>query len=315
MPHPPYHCPNCGTLLPAGSQTITCRSCRESYHVDHGIPQLIARRFLNRFKQAEQHFHDELSGSALTGSIAGRTSIFHRHFKQPMLNLPAGSSILEVACGMRVDGIEIAQVGQDVTSLDISPEAIERAQALVKQAGMEERLRLAVADGERLPFADQVFDATFVAASFHHFQHQLPALTEMKRVTKPGGYVILGVEPQAWPYRTIFRWLGPLKRFIRRRQYRAFNSVADDSTEGYTEGQLRELFRRTGLAVTEVKPVKFLSEFYDSAIRLSGRLLRRQLRPWRWLDHRLAEVDAGLERIPGVSKLGWHWNVISRVPR
>ncbi|MBI4089882.1 MAG: methyltransferase domain-containing protein [Candidatus Kerfeldbacteria bacterium] len=314
MPHPPFHCPNCHQPLSTHQLAMTCRSCRATYPVRHGIPQLLHPRFMDSFKESEQHFHDELSASATNRSIASRSSRFHNRFKQPMMELPLGSAVLEVACGTRVDGVEIAAAGQSATALDISPDAVVQAQSLVRQVGLEGRLRLAVSDAEHLPFSDRVFDATFVAASFHHFPNQLSALLEMRRVTKPGGLVIFGVEPQAWPYRTLYRWLGPLKRYIRRRQYRMYNSVADDSTEGYTEPQLRELFRRADLEIQEVSPAKLLSECYDSSVRLLQRLLRRQLHPWAWLDHRLADVDAGLERLPGISKLFWHWNVISRVP-
>ncbi|MBI4426435.1 MAG: methyltransferase domain-containing protein [Candidatus Kerfeldbacteria bacterium] len=314
MPHPPFHCPNCRRALSLNGQTITCSSCGERYTVDNDIPQLIARRFLDPFKKTEQHFHDELSISASTGSIAGRSSAFHRHFKRPMLNLPPGSSVLEVACGTRVDGIEIALAGKDVTSLDISSAAIKHAQSLVKRTGVGAHLRLAVADGEHLPFADASFAATFTAASFHHFPHQRAALEEMKRVTKPNGYVIWGVEPQAWPYQTLYKLLAPVKAYIRRRRQRQHNSIADDTTTGYTEAQLRQLFRQVGLDILELQPVKFLSEVYDSGVRMASRLAGREFRPWTPLDRTLARIDAILERLPLVRKLFWHWNVISRVP-
>jgi SAM-dependent methyltransferase len=172
-----------------------------------------------------------------------------------------------------------------------------------------------VADGEHLPFAAASFDATFTAASFHHFPHQLVALQEMKRVTRPGGYVIWGVEPQAWPYRTMYRLLAPVKAYIRRRRQRQHNSIADDTTAGYTESQLRQLFQQVGLDILELKPVKLLSELYDSGVRLAGRLVGREFRPWALLDRTLARIDAGLEPLPLVRKLFWHWNVIGRVPR
>ncbi len=316
MPHPSYRCPNCHAQLPDANQaTLACSHCQERYVILHGIPQFIARRFLDPFKQTEQHFHDELSCAATAAGVAARDSTFHLHFKQPMMNLSPGSTVLEVAGGTRADGIEIALAGQFVTMLDLAPQAVERARQLAQDAGVRERMRFCVADSEHLPFADRSFDATFVAASFHHFPNQLAALQEMKRVTKPGGYVIWGVEPAAWPYTTVFKILGPLKRFIRRRRIRAFNSIADDTTSGFTKSQIKELFNRAGLQVQTIKPVKFLTEFYDSCVRMLGKLARRNFVPIASIDHHLSKVDALLERLPLVTKLYWHWNVISRVPR
>lgn len=315
MSHPSYHCPNCHQRLPGTrGSAIICSQCHETYAIHNGFPELIAKKFLDDFKAAEQHFHDELSAAAPRSGMARRNAVFHLHFKQPMLALPVGSTILEVAGGSRADGIELALNNKFVTTLDIASEAVAQAQDLAERAGVGERMRFCVADGEHLPFADSSFDATFVAASFHHFPNQLPALKEMKRVTKPGGYVIWGVEPAAWPYRTIFRLLAPLKRLIRQRRKRRFNSIADDTTTGYSEQHIRQLFAAADLSLLEIKPVKLLTEFYDSTVWLLGKLTQRSWQPVPTVDHVLSTVDAWLEHVPGLKKLFWHWNVLSRVP-
>ncbi len=231
-----------------------------------------------------------------------------------MLDLPAGANILEIACGTRADGIELAQVGKFVTSLDLSLEAVEQARQLAQRAGIGSNMRFLAADAEHLPFADASFSATFVAASFHHFPNQLAALQEMKRVTMSGGYVIWGVEPAAWPYKTLYPLLAPIKRFIRQRRPRQHNSIADDSTQGYTESSIRQLFSQAGLTIIELKPVKLLAELYDSGLRLTGRLLQRDLKPWAALDRGLSRIDDTLEKVTFLKKAFWHWNVISKVP-
>jgi ubiquinone/menaquinone biosynthesis C-methylase UbiE len=309
--HPAFVCPVCRASLNGD----LCSVCNERYRTDSSIPVFIAQRFLDSFKETEQHFHDELSESAAQGSIKGRNSLFHRQFEAPMLALPPGACVLEVACGTRVDGIEIAKSGKLVTSIDISPEAVAHAEKFAKHHGVGDSVRFAVADAEHLPFADSSFDATFVAASFHHFPDQLAALKEMKRVTKPDGRVIWGVEPASWPYRTVYRLLAPAKRFIRSQRERKFNSIADDTTEGYTEPQIRLLFADAGLRIERITRVKMLSEAYDSSVRLVGRLLKRQLQPSRSIDHGLAVIDAVLCAIPFLNRLAWHFNVISTVPR
>lgn len=46
-------------------------------------------------------------------------------------------------------------------------------------------------DSERLPFADDSFDAITCAHSFHHYPHQERAVAEMFRVLRPGGRLLL----------------------------------------------------------------------------------------------------------------------------
>lgn len=312
--HPLIVCPVCHAVLHLGNAATVCSTCGEHYERHQGIPVLVAKRFVDSFKETEQHFHDDLSESASIGGVKGRNSSFHRHFEKPMLDLPAEAAVLEVACGTRVDGIEIALSGKEVTSFDLSPEAVHHASQLAQRAGVAGKIRFIAADAEHLPFSDRSFDAAFVAASFHHFPDQIRALREMKRVTKPGGYVIWGVEPASWPYKTLYMLLAPIKRFIRTHRHRTHNSIADDTTEGYTEESIRTLFRDAGLRIVDIRRVKLLSEFYDSSVRLYGRLTHRQTRSIRTVDHVLSRVDDVLSMIPGLNRLFWHFNVIAVVP-
>lgn len=56
------------------------------------------------------------------------------------------------------------------------------------------RNRLAWAEGERLPFEDGAFDASYSVGGFTHFRDQPEALREMRRVTRPGGPVVVADE-------------------------------------------------------------------------------------------------------------------------
>jgi ubiquinone/menaquinone biosynthesis C-methylase UbiE len=46
-------------------------------------------------------------------------------------------------------------------------------------------------DSERLPFADDTFDVVTCAHSFHHYPHQDRVVTEMHRVLRPGGRLLI----------------------------------------------------------------------------------------------------------------------------
>jgi SAM-dependent methyltransferase len=54
--------------------------------------------------------------------------------------------------------------------------------------------RLAWAEGEDLPFDDATFDATWSVGGFNYYRDHQRVLREMRRVTKPGGTVVVADE-------------------------------------------------------------------------------------------------------------------------
>ena len=54
--------------------------------------------------------------------------------------------------------------------------------------------RLARAEGERLPFDDATFDACWTIGGFTYFRDHEAALREMRRVTRPGGPLVVADE-------------------------------------------------------------------------------------------------------------------------
>jgi SAM-dependent methyltransferase len=54
--------------------------------------------------------------------------------------------------------------------------------------------RLAWAEGERLPFEDAMFDAVFTVGGINYFRDPFSTMSEMRRVTRPGGVLIAADE-------------------------------------------------------------------------------------------------------------------------
>jgi len=239
-----------------------------------------------------------------------RDSYFHDHFKKPIKNLTPSSKVLEVACGTRTDGLELALAGLEMTELDISPVAVKKAEEFFKSQNLNGTFL--VADAENLPFADETFSAVFTAASFHHFLNPLKSLMEMKRVVKRGGFVILGVEPNAWPYYTFYLLLKPLKILIRFCHPRPFNSLADDQSWGFTKHQIKKLFKLAGLEILTTKRVKYLQEVYEQYLRLINRLLCKDYSANKNLMIKLGSLDQLLAKIPLLNLFNWYWNVIAK---
>ncbi len=101
----------------------------------------------------------------------------------------AGARTLDFGCGTgRLSGWLTAK-GLDVDGVDASPEMIEQARRF------EPGVRFAVSDKARLPFEDASFDITLSVMVLQYFtedpQALAVALAELRRVTAPGGSVVV----------------------------------------------------------------------------------------------------------------------------
>jgi len=104
--------------------------------------------------------------------------------------LPAGSTVLEVAPGPGYFAIELAKLGAyRITGLDISHTFVEIARRNAAEAGVEVDFR--EGNAAAMPFEDQSFDFLLCRAAFKNFTEPVRALEEMYRVLKPGGRALI----------------------------------------------------------------------------------------------------------------------------
>ena len=100
-------------------------------------------------------------------------------------------SILELGCGTGNDAARLAREGYQVTAIDLSAEAIARAQARFGSG-----VGFLVADMARpLPFPDASFDAVMSNVAMHMFNDSMTRLlfAEIRRLVRPGGLFLFHV--------------------------------------------------------------------------------------------------------------------------
>jgi ubiquinone/menaquinone biosynthesis C-methylase UbiE len=124
----------------------------------------------------------------------------------------ATGDTLEVAIGT---GLNLTHYPADVRliGIDLSPEMLALAEARRKELGR--RLRLTEGDAQDLPFADGSFDTVVCTYALCSVPDDAAAISEMHRVLKPGGRLIL-VDHIRSSVLPIF-WLQWLYEFIPRR--------------------------------------------------------------------------------------------------
>lgn len=123
--------------------------------------------------------------------------------------LHSGQAVLEVGCGpgfFTVPAAEMVGRNGSVTSLDVSPAAVEHVQRKVEQAGVSNvEILLANAACTDLPTGS--FDLTFVFGLGHVVGDVQEIWVELHRLLKHGG--LLSIEGRLRPPGRLFR---PLKQ-------------------------------------------------------------------------------------------------------
>lgn len=100
-------------------------------------------------------------------------------------NIGQGTRYLDAGCGAGMAAEMAAGLGAEVSGIDAAEALLEIARARVPQADFRQ------GDLEQLPFDDDSFDVVTGFNSFQYAGNPGAALAEARRVTKPGGSVVL----------------------------------------------------------------------------------------------------------------------------
>ena len=101
--------------------------------------------------------------------------------------------ILDVATGTADVAIMTTSLlhPDKITGIDISDGMLEIGRAKIKKQGLENTIELINGDSEAIIFPDDSFDAVTVAFGVRNFENLEKGLSEIKRVLKPGGKLVV----------------------------------------------------------------------------------------------------------------------------
>lgn len=114
-------------------------------------------------------------------------------------------NILDEACGTCDFTIEIAKgapKGSRVTGIDLSEGMLQIGREKCRKEGITAELQ--TGDCEAMPYKDETFDRIGVAFGVRNFENLPRGLTEMLRVLKPGGKLV--ILELSIPRNPIIRW-------------------------------------------------------------------------------------------------------------
>jgi ubiquinone/menaquinone biosynthesis C-methylase UbiE len=113
-----------------------------------------------------------------------------------MANVPAKGTVLDVGTGTGIVPLAMAEhIGSQgkIVGIDLSDGMLAMAREKTLRKGLQGQIEFLKMDAESLEFPDNSFDAAISLYALHHFPNPGKALSEINRVLKPGGSVVVAV--------------------------------------------------------------------------------------------------------------------------
>ncbi|MCP5054760.1 MAG: class I SAM-dependent methyltransferase, partial [bacterium] len=167
-----------------------------------------------------------------------------------MLPSTAGNfdSVLEIGCGSGNGSTLIKKYFNPphITGVDLDEKMIRKAQERVPDTSMT----FLVMDASKLSFADQTFDAVFNFGVIHHIPNWKDCISEVRRVLKHGGQLIM----EDLSLDTFSGFPGRLWKLLLAHPYR----------EMYSTGEFVDQLEKAGFIINDFKtsnPLKMIRYF------------------------------------------------------
>jgi ubiquinone/menaquinone biosynthesis C-methylase UbiE len=211
-------CPACGQSFALESSErheidsgrLTC-ACERAFAIEDGIPHLAHPPTLLPSDAEFQEKYDA-GAEAYDSGLAWLFAAFRcdeaelRKGMVDLLELRPGSRVLETGCGTGKDSEHIRdqiQPGGTLYAQDLSLGMLRIARR--KLTGGSGEVEFVLSNAAYLPFADETFDAAYHFGGINTFGELRRALSEMTRVVRVGGKVVVGDEGIApWLRRRLF---------------------------------------------------------------------------------------------------------------
>lgn len=174
-----------------------------------------------------------------------------------------GQSILDVGCGTGNFSVKLAEKGAFVTGIDVSEDMLE----IAREKSGDLPITFKHMDLYELDFQDNTFDAVFSMAAFEFVKEPERALSELFRVLKPGGKLLIGTIHLDSPWGRLYTSEPFQKDTVFRH---AALKTLEEMAAYYPDGLVRTrecLFTPPEAAETVLKPD---SEAYYQAINRGG---------------------------------------------
>ena len=173
--------------------------------------------------------------------------------------------ILDVATGTGDFAFEALQIlkPEKITGVDISSGMLDIAREKIQKRGLQNKFEVCLGDSEKLLFEENTFDAVTVAYGVRNFENLEKGISDMLRVLKPGGKVVIleFSKPRVFPikqlYNFYFHFITPTIGKLFSKDNSAYKYLPE-SVEAFPDGKrFTDLMQKVGYRETKNRPLAF----------------------------------------------------------
>jgi demethylmenaquinone methyltransferase/2-methoxy-6-polyprenyl-1,4-benzoquinol methylase len=203
----------------------------------------------------------------LNDILSGGQVRLWRHAVRRIIGARPGDRVLDLAAGTGTSSLTFTAAGADCVACDFSLGMLRAGIARynggrrngyaggpreVVPPGRQGRLGFVAGDALRLPFGDEVFDAVTISFGLRNVASPRAALAEMRRVTRPGGRLVvcefstITIAPLDKLYRRYLRTGLPAIARRAARNPEAYEYLADSIADWPAQRELADLIEAAG---------------------------------------------------------------------
>ena len=181
--------------------------------------------------------------------------------------------ILDVATGTGDFAIEALSLNPEkIIGVDISEGMLSVGREKLIKKNLTKKIELLSGDSEVLPFDDNFFDAVIVSFGVRNFENLEKGLSDMLRVLKPGGKVVIleFSKPKSFPFKQIyqfyFQWILPKIGKLISKNHAAYTYLPD-SVEAFPDGDdFLNILNKIGFQKNQCTPLTLgISSIYSGS--------------------------------------------------
>jgi ubiquinone/menaquinone biosynthesis C-methylase UbiE len=157
------------------------------------------------------------------------------------------NKLLDVGCGTgNLLSLVSSKYNTEIAGVDLSQKMLE-----IAHNKLGDNADLREGDSENLPFDDEIFNMIICTDSFHHYPHPETVLTEIRRVLKPNGNILIA---DPWAATLVRLYLNISMRFNR-----------EGDVKIYSESEICKLLDNTGFKAIKWEQIIVKNAFIVTA--------------------------------------------------
>ena len=181
--------------------------------------------------------------------------------------------ILDIATGTGDFAIEALSLKpKKIIGVDISEGMLSVGREKLIKKNLTDKIELISGDSEVLPFEDNFFDAVIVSFGVRNFENLEKGLSDMLRVLKPGGKVVIleFSKPKSFPFKQLykfyFQWILPKIGKLISKNHAAYTYLPD-SVEAFPDGDdFLNILNKIGFQKNQCTPLTLgISSIYSGS--------------------------------------------------